>query len=243
MPKVKAELDRMKEMGVIEPVDNPTEWCSPMVPVPKPNGKVRICGDFIKLNKGILRDVHPIPPTEQSLGKLAANSGFWQIKLAEKSKLLTTFITPWGRYCFSRLPFGVSCAPEHFQKTMEKVLEDLPGVVLQVDDILVHGETQQEHDTRLEAVLQRLVEAGITLNPDKCLFAQETVPFLGHLVGKNGIAADPKKIAAIKEMTAPTDIPSLRRFLGIVNQMGKYIPNLAEKSQPLRELQKKENTW
>ena len=71
MPKVKAELDRMKEMGVIEPVDNPTEWCSPMVPVPKPNGKVRICGDFIKLNKGILRDVHPIPPTEQSLGKLA----------------------------------------------------------------------------------------------------------------------------------------------------------------------------
>ena len=85
MPKVKAELDRMKAMGVIEPVDSPTEWCSPMVPVPKPNGKMRICGDFIQLNKAILREVHPMPTTEQSLGKLAgakfvskldANSGF-----------------------------------------------------------------------------------------------------------------------------------------------------------------------
>ena len=104
-PKVKEELAQMEAMGVIEKVDAPTKWCSPIVVVPKSNGKVRICGDFIQLNKAILRENHPMPTTEQTLGKLTgakviskldANSGFWQRKLKYSSKLLSTFITPWG---------------------------------------------------------------------------------------------------------------------------------------------------
>ena len=127
LPKVQAELKRMENMEVMEKVDQPTEWCSPVVVVPKKNGKVRICGDFIQLNKAVLRENHPMPTTEQTLAKLAgakivskldANSGFWQRKLSLNSKLLTTFITPWGRYCYRRLPFGISSAPEHFQKIM-----------------------------------------------------------------------------------------------------------------------------
>ena len=252
LPKVEAELRRMEKMGVIEKVDQPTEWCSPMVVVPKSNGKVRICGDFIQLNKAVQRENHPMPTTEQTLAKLAgakivtkldANSGFWQRKLSKNSKLHTTFITPWGRHCYTRLPFGISSAPEHFQRTMHRILEGLKGVECQMDDILVYGATIGEHDERVEAVLKRLEEANVTLNPEKCLFAQETVSFLGQLVGKHGIQADPAKVEAVRQMKKPTNVAEIRRFLGMVNQLGKYIPNLAEKSKPLRDLLSDRNAW
>ena len=193
-----------------------------------------------------------MPTTEQTLGKLAgakviskldANSGFWQRKLKDSSKLLTTFITPWGRYCYTRLPFGISSAPEHFQKSMQRILEDLPGVECQMDDIIVYGANQAEHDERLEAVLTRLQQAKVTLNGEKCEFSKDTVKFLGQLVGKDGIRPDPSKVSAVRHMTKPTDIHELRRFLGMVNQSGKYIPRLAELTLPLRELLSKKNAW
>lgn len=106
-----------------------------------------------------------MPTTGQTLRKLArakaiseldANSGSCQRKLKDSSKLLTTFTTPWGRYCYTSLPFGISSTPEHFQKNMKRILEDLPGVESQMDDIIVYGANQAEHDERLEAVLTRL---------------------------------------------------------------------------------------
>ena len=252
LDNVKAEIKRMEDMEVIERVDQPTEWCSPVVVVPKKNGKVRICGDFIQLNKAVQRENHPMPTTEQTLAKLTgakivskldANSGFWQRKLSPKSKLLTTFITPWGRYCYKRLPFGISSAPEHFQKTMQYILAGLEGVECQMDDILVFGNSYEQHDERLEAVLRCLEEHGVTLNLEKCEFAKENVGFLGHVIGKDGIQADPSKVEAIKWMKAPSDVSDLRRFLGMVNQMGKYLPNLAQTSKPLRELLTKDSAW
>ena len=208
----------MDALGVIEKVDQPTKWCSPVVVVPKSNGKVRIYGDFIQLNKWVLRENHPMPTTEQTLAKLAgakvvtkldANSGFWQRRLKEESRLLTTFITPWGRYCYKRLPFGISSAPEHFQKTMQRILDGLEGVECQMDDMLVYGERQEQHDERLTAVLKCLEENNVTLNPDKCEFSKETVVFLGHLVGKAGIQVDPSKVEAVTQMKEPTDISEL----------------------------------
>ena len=106
---------------------------------------------------------------------------------------------------------------------MQRILEDLPGV---------YGANQAEHDERLEAVLVRLQEANVTLNAEKCEFSKETVRFLGQLVGKDGIRADPSKIAAVKYLAEPIDIHKLREFLGMVNQSGKYIPNLAELTHP-----------
>ena len=167
LPKVKKELQWMDALGVIEKVVQPTKWCSPVVVMPKSNGKVRIYGDFIQLNKWVLRENHPMPTIEQTLAKLAgakvvtkldANSGFWQRRLKEESRLLTTFITPWGRYCYKRLPFGISSAPEHFQKTMQRILDGLEGVECQMDDMLVYGERQEQHGERLTAVLTRLEE-------------------------------------------------------------------------------------
>ena len=158
LQKVKKELDSMLKQGVISPVTVPTEWCSGMVPVLKPDGRVRICVDLTKLNQAVRREVHPMMSVDESLPKLGkskiftkldANSSFWQLPLCEESKLLTTFITPFGRFAYNRLPFGISSAPEIFQRHMSQMLEGMEGVVCHMDDILVHGTDQTQHDTIL----------------------------------------------------------------------------------------------
>ena len=126
-----------------------------MVVVPKPDGRIRICVDLTKLNESVLRERHPIPSVEHILAqlgkakvfsKLHASSGFWQIALQKESALLTTFITPFGRFCFNLLPFEITSAPEYFQKRISELLHDLSGVVCMMDDILVYGQDQDEHD-------------------------------------------------------------------------------------------------
>ena len=111
--------------------------------------------------------------------------------LSDDSRLLTTFITPFGCFCYNKLPFGISSAPEHFQMIMPKILSGLQGVVCHMDDVLIFGQDKTEHDNRLTAVLTTLQSAGVTLNKDKCLFGQDRLTFLGHVVDKNGISADP----------------------------------------------------
>ena len=128
-----------------------------LVCVPKPNGKDRICVDLTQLNKAVKREIHPMPSVDESLSKLGqgkvfskldANSGFWQVPLDEQSRLLTTFITPFGRFCFNRLPFGICSAPEIFQRTMSGILEGLDGTICQMDDVLIGGKDQVQHDER-----------------------------------------------------------------------------------------------
>ena len=125
MLKVKSELERMEKLGVIKRVNVPTKWYTGMVVVPKPDGRLRICADLTKLNQSVQKKRHPIPSVNHTLAqlggakiflKLDTNSGFWQVHLQKDSALLTTFITPFGRFCFNRLPFGITSAPEHFQK-------------------------------------------------------------------------------------------------------------------------------
>ncbi|KAK3549941.1 hypothetical protein QTP86_016871, partial [Hemibagrus guttatus] len=163
--KVKEELIRMEQQGVISKVEGPTEWCAPMVAVPKNTGRVRMCSDLTELNKSVLREKHPLPSVEHTLGQLAgakvfskldANAGFWQIPLSKESSLLTTFITPFGHYCYNRLCFGISSVPEHFLECMSRILEGLEGVLCQMDDVLIWGATQSEHDNRLRKALSRL---------------------------------------------------------------------------------------
>ena len=252
LPKVRAELDEMQAKGIIDRIDEPTDWCAGMVVVPKSNGKIRICVDLTNLNKSVKREKHLLPKVDHTLGQLAgakvfskldANSGFYQIELSKESSPLTTFITPFGRYYFRRLPFGISSAPEHFQKRMSEILDGLEGVVCQTDDVLVYGSTQEEHDRHLVLVLKRLEESGITLNRDKCEFSKPQIKFVGHVIGHDGISPDPDKISAITEMDPPTDISGVRRFLGMVNQMGKFSSSLAEESKPLRDLLGKRNQW
>ena len=250
--KVKDELDRMEAMGVTTKISEPTQWCAGMVVVPKKSGKVRICVDLKPLNKSIMRETYPIPKVDDTLAqltgarvfsKLDANSGFWQIPLAEESRPLTTFITPFGRYCFNKLPFGICSAPEVFQRRMQQILEGLPGVVCLIDDILIFGKDQEEHNSRLAAVLKRLEENNVTLNSEKCEFNKASIGFVGHLINSEGIRADPAKTSAISQMPAPQSLTELRRFMGMVNQLGKFSSKIAEIGQPLRELLSTKRTW
>ena len=253
MGKVKEELNRMEKMGVITKIEEPTDWCAGMVVVPKKSGDVRICVDFTQMNEAVCREKFILPSVEHTLGMLAgatifskldANAGFWQIPITSESAKYTTFITPFGRYYFNRLPFGISSAPEHFQRMMvTEVTSGLEGVLCHMDDILVWGKTQEEHDVRLHAVLEKAQKAGITLNMDKCELTRHTVKFLGHVISADGVKPDPEKTRAVQEMDAPTNVSELRSFLGMVNQLGRFLPNLAEKDKVLRDLLSKKNHW
>ena len=174
-PKVKQEIERMEKAGVISKVSEPTPWCAGM--------HWRRTGNFVSAwisSHSVRREVHPLPTVDETLAqitgakifsKLDANSGFWQIPLAPSSRLLTTFITPMGRYCFNKLPFGICSAPEVFQRRMNEILA---GVVCQIDDILVFGTTQEEHDTNLENVLKCIEKAHVTLSKEKCEYNKTT---------------------------------------------------------------------
>jgi len=252
LSKVKEELSRMEQMQIISKVDEPTEWCTGMVVVPKANGKVRICVDLTKIDESILREYHPLPSIDHTLAllagatifsKLDANSGFWQIGLSPESAKLTTFVTPFGRFCFNCLPFGISSAPEHFQKGISQVLEGTGGALCQMDDILVYDKSVEEHNQHLEATLHKLQEAHLTLIEEKCEFSKPSVEFLGTLVDAEGVHVSPKEVKAILKMKTPRDQTELRRFLGMVNQLSKFQPQIAELSKPLRNLLSSKSHW
>ena len=218
MDQVKAELTRMENQQIISKVEGPTEWCSGMVLDPKPNKKVCSCVDLTHLNKCVRRERHILPSEDYTLAQLSnakvfsnldANSGFWQIELSKQSALLTTFITPFGRFYFNRLPFGISSAPELFQQRMSTALDGLTGVTCLMDDILIHGLNQQEHEC-LIAVLEQLQKFNVTLNKEKCVFSTGSVKFLGHVIDQNGITPDPEKVQAIQDMEEPKSVSDLR---------------------------------
>ena len=153
----------------------------------KKSRDIRICVDFQPLNRRVLKEVHSLPKVDETLAqlseaevfsKLDANMGFWQIPLTKRSKLLTTF----GRYYFHKLPFGICSAPEHFQRRMSRILLGLNGIHCQMDAVLVFGIDKEEHDVCLSSALNRIQDAVVTLNKEKCEFTKAELIFLGHLI-------------------------------------------------------------
>ena len=250
--KVNNELNNMHDLNVISPVDFPTDWCSPLVVVIKKDGTIRLCIDFIRLNEAVCCERYPLPSTDYILAclgnakvysKIDFNSAYWQVPLSERSRLLTTFLTPNGRFCFNRLPYGISSATEFFQKLVASTLAGIEGVVCLLDDVLIFAANKTEHDLILDKVLRKLVEAGITLNKNKCIFGASQVTFLGHIVSQNGISADPEKVRSITQMPSPKDVHELRRYLGLCNYLSKFVPHFADIAKPLRRLTKKAEPW
>ncbi|KAL2098399.1 hypothetical protein ACEWY4_007606 [Coilia grayii] len=154
-------------------------------------------------------------------------------------RIFTTFITPFGRYCFTCLPFGINIAPEIFQRKMHELLEGLEGVAGYMDDVIVHGKDKATHDRHLQSTEQ----AGLKLNKEKCVYAQPQLRFLGHIVDANGIRADTKKVRAIRELEVPTNVHELKRAMGMINYMSKYIPDMATVPSPLYDLLKGKTAW
>ena len=215
--------------------------------------RVRICVDLGKLNESVLRERVMLPSVEHTLAQLTtgakyfstldANSGFWQVILAKVSRKLTTFFTPYGRCPYNRLPFGITSAPEYFQKQMSQMLAGLPGVVCMMGDILIHGANKAEHDKRLRNVCSRLEKNGATLNLTKCVTYSTSVKYLGQIIYSEEIRSDPDKIRAITDMPTPLTVPDVQRFLGMVNHVGTFIPHLSLLTELLRSLLSKKNAW
>ena len=253
LPKVEAELRRMLALGIIEEVTEPSDWCAPMVPVEKKNKEqVRVCVDLKRLNKAVKRERYILPTLEDIAPKLVgakvfstldASCGFWQIPLDAASQKLTTFLTPMGRFCFRRLPFGITSAPEIFQRQMSTLLKDHDGVVVVMDDILVYGATGKEHDTCLDAVLKTIKDSGLKLNKAKCHFGKSEIQYFGHIISADGMRPDGDKVKAITQMPSPTNVTELKQVLGLVNYVGKFLPGLSSELHPITPLLRKESEW
>jgi hypothetical protein len=251
--RIKKELDDMEKKKIIRKVNEHSDWCSNVCFVTKKDNSLRVCLDPKKLNENLRRCPHKIPTVEelnptfdgaQYFSKLDAKAGYWSVKLAEKSQLLTTFRSPLGqRYCFMRMPFGLNTAQDDFQRKMDEILENLDGVVGIADDVCVIGKTEDEHDRNLLKLMDRAVEKGLIFNSSKCLIKQESISFFGNTYTRSGIKPDPNKVRDIKKMPSPTNKDELRRFLGMITYLNQFVPSFSDKSAILRDLLKNETPW
>lgn len=249
---LKMELDRMQRASIITKVTEPTDWVSPVVIVRKKDGKIRVCIDPRNINECLKREHYIMPRREDIEADLAgatvfsrldANSGFHQIPLDDETSRICTFATPFGRYRFLRLPFGIASASEVFQRTLNEIFEELPGVRVYVDDVLIWGASIEEHNERLKSVLRAAERAGLTFNPEKCTFAVEKIEFLGDVIDKNGIRPSPSLINCMLQIPTPVDKLAVQRMLGVANYFSKFLPSLAERTTLLRGLIKKDRIF
>ena len=250
--KVEEELKRLESNGVIVPVQH-SDWAAPIVPVRKPDGSVRICGDFkLTANTATKMEVFPLPRVEelfaslaggQQFSKLDLSQAYHQLELTEESQPVLTVNTHKGLYQYQRLPFGVASAPAIFQRTMENVLQGIPNVCAYLDDILISGPTTSAHLKNLEEVLARLESSGMRLKREKCEYLKEEIEYLGHKISRSGLQPTKSKVQAVAEVPKPTNVAELRSFLGLVNYYGKFLPNLSSTAAPLYELLRKSTAW
>ena len=249
---LKEELQRMDELGVIKKCTEPTAWVHSLVVAKKKNNKLRVCLDPSDLNRAVMREHFPMQTVEDVISRmpnakvfsvLDANHGFWQVKLAKDSSKLATFNTPFGRYSYTRLPFRIASAPEVFQNVMVHLFQDIEGVEVIVDDLVVWGEDVEQHDVRVKQVLDRCRERNLKLNREKCHFRVSEVHYVGHALSADGVKPDPQKVEAIIAMPAPANREDLQRFLDVVTYLSKFVPNMSQKSAPLRQLLQKDVGW
>ncbi|GAB1600597.1 hypothetical protein Ahia01_000337700 [Argonauta hians] len=252
--KVDAELKRLEDLDIIEKVEGPTPWVSPIVATPKPKNPedICICVDMRLPNQAIERTRHVIPTLDDILirlnkacvfSKLDLNSGYHQLELDEESRNITTFSTHSGLRRYKRLNFGVTSAAEIFQNHIAEQLADIQNAINTSDDILVYGRNQQEHDEALFSVLNRFREVGLTLNKDKCQLSKDTIEFYGFVFSKSGVSPDIKKVEAITALSRPTTPKEVRSFLGMTNYLSRFISEYADTTKPLRDLTKISTEW
>jgi len=246
--KLKEQLQKLEEAGVVEPVpdDEPTTWISPLVIQPKKAvGEIWICVDMRKPNKAMLREKREFPTVENILqelngavkfSKLDLNHGFHQLELDVGARHLTTFSTPWGlkRYC--RLNFRTVIAQEVFHEEVKKTIAGVQGAKIITDDITVYRKTPELHDQALRDTLQKLKLSGLTLNRAKCFFDQSQIKFSGYVLPAEVISPDPTKVQALREAERPFNAEEVRSFLGMANYSARFIKNFSTLAAPLREL-------
>ena len=245
--EIKEELDDMVKKDIIAKIQEgePTAWVNSLVYKRKSNKKLRLCLDPKDLNAAIRREHHVTPTLEEILPKLSgakvfsivdAKCGYWNVVLDEESSYLTTFNSPYGRYRFKRMPFGLKMSQDIFQTRIDQTFEGCNGVIGIADDIVVYGENEAAHDSNMHGMIKRCKETGLKLNPEKCFIKQDKIKFYGIICSKDGIQPDPNKVSALKQMGPPTNKQEVQTFLGMANYMAPFIPSLSTLTAPLREL-------
>lgn len=246
------EIDRLVGEDVLEPTTH-SEWATPIVVVPKPNGKVRLCGDYRStVNEVTNTDTYPLPTLNEAFAELQGGvifskidleQAYTQVRVDDKTAKLLTLNTPKGLYKVKRLAFGVKACPGIFQRLMSSLLAGIQGTAVLLDDIVISGSNMKTHNTRLQMVLQRLQEAGLRVNKGKCAFAVPWVQFLGFVIDQSGIHPTKQKIDAIEGTPAPENVKELQAFLGLLNFYDRFLPHKATIAEPLYRLLEKGSTW
>jgi len=249
LPKLKKKLDKMESEGIIRSCRETTDRVHNLVIVSEKNGDIRLCLDPKNLNKYLVRSVHYTASWEdvqhsfrhgQYFSTLDTKSGYWTKKLSADSQLLTAFNTLFKKYCFVRLPFGLSVSSEIFCVQMDRVLNDISSTFPHADDVTVQGSTEEKYDIHLLETIDRARADGIKLNPDKCCVKKRKIEHFGRVISSNGVEPCQKKVNAILQLAPPTNKQELQSFFGTVNFMSTFIPNPSKKTHRMRGLLKKD---
>lgn len=258
--KLKRELESLERDGIIVKETRHTDWVSNLVIVQRggPESGVRICLDPVPLNKALKRPNLQFVTLDEILPELGkakvfssvdARKGFWHVVLDEPSSKLTTFWTPFGRYRWTRLPFGIAPAPEIFQIKLQEVIQGLKGVECIADDLLIFGvgdtleEALANHNECLERLLIRLEQHNVKLNRSKLKLCERSVKFYGHVLTDEGLKPDEDKVIAIRDYPTPINRKEVHRFIGMVNYLSRFIRNLSTNMDNLRRLISEFVTW
>jgi len=249
---IEKEVERLLKAGLIRPSRSP--WASPVVIAWKANGKPRFCVDLRKLNGITVPDAFPIPRIQdlfdamsgsRYFSALDAAQGYHQIAMHPDSIAKTAFVTSSGTYEWLVMPFGLTNAPAEYQRVMNLILRHLKKTVVNyIDDTCVHTKTTfKEHVQHLEELLETLAEANLHLTPAKCHFGYEQLQLLGHIISKEGLKTDPKKVQKLLDMPAPKDIGEVRSFLGLAGYYRRFIKDFALRSEAMKRLLRKDTPF
>ncbi|XP_045483761.1 uncharacterized protein K02A2.6-like [Harmonia axyridis] len=245
--KVEEELLNLEKEGILVKVMR-SEWATPIVPVVKANGKIRICGDFkITLNPNLIIDEYPLPSIENLFSTMAGGDKFTKLDLQQAylqlevhpdDQKFLTLSTPKGLFQCTRLMYGVASAPAIWQRLIENLLKDIPGVSVFLDDIKITAPDDNTHFERLEKVLCRLSDHNIRINYEKCEFMKDKIEYCGYVIDRSGIHKAKKKMDAIQNAKIPTNKTEVRAFTGLINYYGRFLENLSSKLYPIYNLLK-----
>jgi hypothetical protein len=244
---VNREVKELLKLGIIEESDS--AWAAPIVLVPKPDGTLRFCTDFRKLNAVTIPDPFPMPRVEtlinkvgqaKFLTKLDMTKGFWQIPIAPAAVEVTAFVTPNGHFQWKYMPFGLRNSPGSFSRLVKKVFAGLESFCdAYLDDVIIFSMAWSCHMNHLEQVLTRVKDANLTLNVKKCVFADAEVDFLGHHVGRGVVAPRSQKVEVMLNFPRPTTKKQLQSLQGLASYYRRYLPHFADLAAPWSELLKK----
>ena len=246
LEQMRKEVKYMLDNDIIEP--SQSNWSSPCVMVPKPDGSIRFCTDFRKVNSITKTDSFPIPRMEDCIDRIGKAQfitkcdllkGYWCVPMSQRAKEISAFVTPDSLYQYKVMPYGMKNSQATFQRMMNNCLRDLPGVEIYVDDIVVYSDTWEEHMFRLDKMFDRLKQANLTVNLSKSDFGKAQVVYLGHVIGHGQVTPIEAKVKNILEYPIPANKRSLMRFLGMAGYYRKFCKNFSEVAVPLTNLLKK----